>query len=224
MLGMRSSQGDTIIEVLFSITIFAMIAIAGLTIMNQGMNTAQRSLEITLVKQQIDSQAETLRFIHQSYIAAYDGRTIDTSSPARITATNYPGVAGQWYYVSRAQAVTAAVPYATISSGGQCRSLDNSVAGVQNRFVVDPKTATVYTGTFVGGPAVSTYAQIRYDSANPSVIARVEGLWTQAEYHARNASTNTPGYYDFHIRACWNAIGESTPGMQGTIVRLYEPN
>lgn len=223
MLIRRFSRGDTIIEVLFSITIFSMIAIGGLTIMNQGMNTAQRSLEITLVKQQVDSQAEALRYIHQSYIAAYDGRTIDTSSPARISATNYPGAAGQWYYIAQARAVSSAVPYNTISSGNQCRSLDNTAAGVQNRFVINPMTTAVYTGTFASGSGVSTYAQIRYDPANPSSIVRVEGLWIQAEYHARDAATNTPGYYDFNIRACWNAIGESTPEVQGTIVRLYEP-
>ena len=223
MLGIRYSPGDTIIEVLFSITIFSMIAIGGLTIMNQGMNTAQRSLEITLVKQQIDSQAETLRFIHQSYIAAYDGRTINTASAATIAATNYPGPAGQWYYVSQARAVASAVDYSVISSGGQCRSLDNTASGVQNRFIVNPKTTDVYTGTFASGSGVSTYAQIRYDSANPSSITRSEGLWIQAERHPRDASTNTPGYYDFHIRACWSAAGEATPAVQGTIVRLYDP-
>lgn len=223
MLGRQYSSGDTIIEVLFSITIFSMIAIGGLTIMNQGMNAAQRSLEITLVKEQIDSQAETLRYIHQSYLAAYDGRTIDTSSPAKITATNYPGAAGQWYYVSRARAVSSAVSYNAIASGNQCRSLDSTAAGVQNRFVVNPKTTSVYTGTFASGSGISTYAQIRYNSANPSSINRVEGLWTQAEYHPRDVSTDTPGYYDFHIRACWHGVGDSTPTVLGTIVRLYEP-
>ncbi len=223
MLGFRYTPGDTIIEVLFSITIFSMIAIGGLTIMNQGMNTAQRSLEITLVKQQIDSQAEALRYIHQSYIAAYDGRTINTTSAATIASTNYSGAAGQWYYVSQAQAVSAAVPYNTITSGNQCRPLDNTTAGVQNRCVVNPKTAVAYTGTFVSGSNAPTYAQVRYDAANPSLINKVDGLWVQAEYHPRDAPTNTPGYYDFHIRACWIALGESTPAVLGTIVRLYEP-
>jgi len=68
----RSLQkGDTLIEVLFAVTVFSLVAVGSLSIMNQGTATAQRSLEITLVRQEIDAQAEALRFIHDSYIAAY---------------------------------------------------------------------------------------------------------------------------------------------------------
>ncbi len=62
-------RGDTLIEVLFAITIFSLVAVSSMAIMNQGTDTAQRSLEITLVRQEIDAQAETLRFLNASYIA-----------------------------------------------------------------------------------------------------------------------------------------------------------
>ena len=68
----RSSQrGDTLIEVMFAFAIFALVAVGSLTIMNQGIAAAQRSLEITLVRAQMDAQAEAIRYIHQAYVAAY---------------------------------------------------------------------------------------------------------------------------------------------------------
>src|SRR5690349_17320208 len=64
-------RGDTIVEVLFAVTVFAMVAVGSMAIMNQGIASAQRSLEITLVRQQIDAQAEAIRYIHKAYVAAY---------------------------------------------------------------------------------------------------------------------------------------------------------
>lgn len=60
----KLQTGDTIIEVLLGVTLFSMVAVSALTIMNRGMAVAQRSLEITLVRQHIDAQAEMLQYIH----------------------------------------------------------------------------------------------------------------------------------------------------------------
>lgn len=61
---MRKQPGDTIIEVVVAITVFSLVAVGSITVMNNGLMMAQRSLEITLVRQQIDAQAEMLRYIH----------------------------------------------------------------------------------------------------------------------------------------------------------------
>ena len=58
------SRGDTIVEVIMAVAIFSMVAVGALLIMNKGVAVAQQSLEITLVRQQIDSQAEMVRYIH----------------------------------------------------------------------------------------------------------------------------------------------------------------
>ena len=59
-------RGDTIIEVILAVTIFSAVAVAALTLMNSGTAISQRSLETTLVRHQVDSQAEMLRFISSS--------------------------------------------------------------------------------------------------------------------------------------------------------------
>lgn len=61
---MRRQRGDTLIEVLLSVTIFSMLAVGTMAVMNRGVAIAQQSLEITQVRQQIDAQAEMLRFVH----------------------------------------------------------------------------------------------------------------------------------------------------------------
>lgn len=80
-------RGDTIIEVVMAVAMFSMLAIGIMALMNSGIAMAQRSLELTLVRQQIDSQAEMLRYIHDkssragsSFATLWDamkGRTID---------------------------------------------------------------------------------------------------------------------------------------------------
>ena len=65
----RIKRGDTVIEVIFAITIFCLVAIISITLMNSGINTAQGSLELTMARNEIDAQAEALRFIQNSFLA-----------------------------------------------------------------------------------------------------------------------------------------------------------
>ena len=62
-------KGDTVVEVIFAITIFCLVAIISISLMNNGINTAQGSLELTMARNEIDAQAEALRFIQNSFLA-----------------------------------------------------------------------------------------------------------------------------------------------------------
>lgn len=62
-------RGDTLIEVMLSISIFAFVAMLTINMMNNGINTAQRTLEEEMARNEIDAQAEALRFIHNSYVS-----------------------------------------------------------------------------------------------------------------------------------------------------------
>jgi len=65
----HTKRGDTVIEVIFAITIFCLVAIISITLMNSGISTAQGSLELTMARNEIDAQAEALRFIQNSFLA-----------------------------------------------------------------------------------------------------------------------------------------------------------
>lgn len=60
----KYESGDTIVEVLLAIAVFSAVAVATLILMHRGVLLAQQSLEVTLVRQQIDAQADLLRYVH----------------------------------------------------------------------------------------------------------------------------------------------------------------
>lgn len=193
----RSQRGDTIIEVLFAITIFSLVAVSGLSIMNQGVAAAQRSLEIGLVRQQIDTQADALRYLNQAYIADYGKNGQATTD---------------WMNTVQSQNVGSAQPFDTIINAGAC------VLPTENAFALDVKKLSGNSSPLLVPTAdTNTYAKVRYDGSTPVA----EGIWVQAV--PSPAIGNQPGFYDFHIRACWMTPGQETPVTLGTIVRLYEP-
>lgn len=66
----RSSlRGDSMIEIIFSITVFCVLATATIAMMNGGVAAAQASLETIMARNEIDAQAEALRFIHNSFLS-----------------------------------------------------------------------------------------------------------------------------------------------------------
>lgn len=199
MLGLfkHHQRGDTIIEVLFATTIFSMVAIGGLSIMNQGTAMAQRALEIGLVRQQIDAQADALRYLNQAYIADF--------------GQNGPATE-RWNEIIFDNRVAEAVPFDTIVSGGKC----TLPIAAQKPFALNiKKLDSDPLLTLSSQPP--TYAKVRYDTPVPLA----EGIWIQAV--RSTAAPGLTGFYDFHIRACWESPGQVVPITLGTIVRLYEP-
>lgn len=67
-----NKKGDTLVEVALAVGIFSMVAIAVVAVMSNGTSGAQTALETTLAREEIDTQAEALRFIHSAYIANQD--------------------------------------------------------------------------------------------------------------------------------------------------------
>ena len=65
----RFLSGDTLIEVMFAVGIFGIVAVSAISLMNRGLQNAQGNLEVTMARQEIDGQAESLRFLHDAYIA-----------------------------------------------------------------------------------------------------------------------------------------------------------
>lgn len=213
MLKYRSEKGDTLIEVLFAITVFSLVVVSGLALMNQGSAASQRALETTLVRQQIDNQAETLRFLHESYVTNYQR---GYASNPNLTVN---GPAGQYYAIVNHVNATGATSASALNDGAStCKTPPSG------SFVLNTRTATTVTNPTIFKPAI-TYAQLTFDATNPITLSGSEGIWIEA---VRSANSSDPaqsnsGFIDFHIRGCWDAPGVSVPINLGTIVRLYEP-
>ena len=65
----QTKRGDTIIEVMFAIAVFCLVAVISIAMMNMGVAQAEGSLEVVTTRNELNAQAEALRFIHSSYIA-----------------------------------------------------------------------------------------------------------------------------------------------------------
>jgi type II secretory pathway pseudopilin PulG len=200
-------RGDTIIEVLFAVTVFALVAVGSMSIMNQGTAAAERSLEITLVRQQVDSQAEAIRYIHQAYVAAFDH---NGAAPT--------GTAAEWIKMTSK----------TTGKGADSASAFGQTAGTtcptslpgQRPFILNARTATVAGSAplmSVPSGSLPPFSQVVYNS--DSSINQAYGIWIEA---VPSVTSNGTGFVDFHIRACWDSPGSSRPMTLGTILRLYE--
>jgi type II secretory pathway pseudopilin PulG len=220
----RTNRGDTLIEVLLGITIFSMLAVGSMYLMNRGIVAAQDSLEYTAARNMIENQAELLRHLNAITLIS-GGRTVGpivapVSGPLaewRKITTPAPGLLRTTVY-----------PYDDIGKGDNCQGILTGspiVPGAPaHKFFIDPNS-----GYIKSNPAdfriPATYAQIREISPGTMVS---EGVWIEAVKNTADATRAPLGvtlsdFYDFHIRACWSSADGRTTSTLGTIVRLYEP-
>lgn len=199
----QSARGDTLIEVLFAISVFSMVVVGSVAIMNKGMAAAQQTLGLTVSRQLIDSQAQILRMAHDAYVAQYP-------------SSSYTGMADIYN--------TIETTYASATQGsqfiGSVTCPTNVKRGPTASFVLVPTTNPgnpVQVDSITTNTTPTTFPQI---VSTPTVT--VQGIWVEAVQQV--ASANTPiGYIDFHINVCWPGPGSQVPLTIGTIVRLYEP-
>lgn len=200
----RNERGDTIIEVLFAVTVFSLVAVGTFAIMNQGTAIAQRSVEITLVRQQIDAQAEAIRYVHQAYVTNFQaGGVTPTGTAAEWTKMKNRGVGQASEFGVTGTSCPTTVP--------------------TNAFVLDARRARLSTVPLAmvapAGASAPPFAQVQYNDAGDAVL-RTYGIWVEA---VPSTTAEVTGFVDFHIRACWDSVGSAVPVTLGTIVRLYEP-
>lgn len=65
--GLSVKRGDTLVEVVFAIAVFALVSILAINIMSAGLKSAEASMEVAQTRSEIDAQAESLRFIHNAF-------------------------------------------------------------------------------------------------------------------------------------------------------------
>ena len=205
----KNEKGDTLIEVLFAVTVFSLVVVLSLSLMNQGTSASIRALQITLVRQEIDSQAEALRFMSSSYVAAY----YPGYAPSLTDGSTTPA---EEYYK-----MTQAIGTGSVSAfGGEDQ--DACPAAPTGSFIVNARTARYVPGAAALLQPAEAFAQTRYQD---TTLQRSEGIWIEAVRSSQSSDPNQANtrYTDFHIRACWDAPGAGAPMNLGTIVRLYEP-
>lgn len=188
----KFSRGDTIVEVLLGVTIFSMVAVITLETMNRGMAISQYALETTLVRQQVDAQAEMLRYAHDTKSDIWkklaDNNTVSVSSvndnEGGLGAESCPD------NFSNKEFALAATP----SLGSKISILNNPG---------DYKPAETYA---------------RVDSSTKKTY----GIAVRLVKPSTAVGSRDSNKYDAYIKACWMPVGSKMPATIGTIVRLYD--
>lgn len=188
----KFNRGDTIVEVLLGVTIFSMVAVITLETMNRGMAISQYALETTLVRQQVDAQAEMLRYAHDTKSDIWKKLADNNSVSVSSVNDNEGGLGAESCpdNFSNKEFALAATP----SLGSKISILNNPG---------DYKPAETYAR--VDGSTKKTYG-IAVRLVKPSTAV----------------GSRDSNKYDAYIKACWMPVGSKMPATIGTIVRLYD--
>ena len=188
----KFNRGDTLVEVLLGVTIFSLVAVIALETMNRGMAIAQYSLETTLVRQQVDAQAEMLRYAHDMKNDTWK-KLVDNNSVSVSAVNDNEGNLGVEKCpddFSTKEFALAATP----SLASQISILNNP-------------------GDY---KAAETYARVDSDTK------KTYGISVRLVKPSTTVGSRDSNKYDAYIKACWMPVGSKMPATIGTIVRLYD--
>ena len=166
-MGQQYQRGDTIIEMVMAFAIFAIAAIGTLTVLNKGVATTQRNLEITLVREQIDSQAEMIRYAHNTQSPAWDAMIASSSLVATPLA------------LDKSCTATSA-----ITNGFFLQPNINTANPSNTQFTRKGIASTTFKRP-------DTYAKIDYTGA----AAVSSGIWVQATRAQQGGSVSAYDFY-----------------------------
>jgi type II secretory pathway pseudopilin PulG len=243
-------RGDTLIEVALAIGIFSLVAITVVSVVSASLTGAQSALETTVTREEIDAQAEALRFIHDSYVSGTQSKDIkenvygnlwraltshalteeDAKSKGILDYT--PKVCSELYADNGLLNTNYIGKSPFIINTRQLNTVDPSLIIMENK----PYDSR---GIFY---APSTYPRVVYNdiinsddfysqvSSNSQKIKRVEGLYITVvsgksdivEGGSIKAESKT-AYYDFYIHSCWMPPNTDRASTISTVVRLYDP-
>ena len=188
----KFNRGDTLVEVLLGVTIFSLVAVIALETMNRGMAIAQYSLETTLVRQQVDAQAEMLRYAHDMKNDTWK-KLVDNDSVSVSVVNDNEGNLG----VEKCPDDFSTKEFALAATP----SLASKISILNN------------PGDY---KAAETYARVDSDTK------KTYGISVRLVKPSTTTGSRDSNKYDAYIKACWMPVGSKMPATIGTIVRLYD--
>ena len=189
---LKLNRGDTLVEVLLGVTIFSLVAVIALETMNRGMAIAQYSLETTLVRQQVDAQAEMLRYAHDMKNDTWK-KLVDNNSVSASAINGNEGNLG----VEKCPDDFSTKEFALAATP----SLASKISILNN------------PGDY---KAAETYARVDSDTK------KTYGISVRLVKPSTATGSRDSNKYDAYIKACWMPVGSKMPATIGTIVRLYD--
>lgn len=237
-------RGDTMIEVLFAIAVFALVSVLSIIVMNSGVATVEATLELSVARNEIDAQSEALRFIHNSFLSEREFRTdaqeysniwkelksnINASDSnavlpitvdnceTRYTGENSENIFARKTIILNTRKIDPASPKKTIIS------VDNNTSArdIFRPAVLSPRLIFNKDDTSSDDTTSDTNL---YEGEKYTNLRYAEGIWVvPIASQSTGKDSSNPEFYDFHVYTCWFAPGREIPTTIGTIMRLYNP-
>ena len=198
MLKRADQRGDTLVEVLLSITILAIVTVAAFAVLQRGVGEAQNSLERSQVRTSIAQQMELINYLRDQFSSA---------QAAGGSTSGYP--ANLW------SGTPTSIRQRAIANRGQPLStVDNCSGAMANSFSISRVTPA---------DPNSPYQIVNFnpstDLATTTFARPGTGMWIEPV--ASPVSAAVP-YIDFYMRACWNpAVGVSKQTIS-SVMRVYD--
>ncbi len=243
-------KGDTLIEVAIAVGIFSLIAISVASVISSSTSGAQLSLETTLAREEIDAQAETIRFIHNAYTTNRENK--DRPLPKL------------WEKIVE-NAIDLEEVYCEGGNQKECQESILQYSPQTCAELYDEEKNPVYDKAFVinprkinDGPAAyislkdsdklvkaSTYPRLIFGNNNKNDdnsdlqnthnytdLYHAEGIYVIAVKDPNSTNIiniedtgeedGESAYYDFYIRTCWYGTGNEEPSTISTVIRLHD--
>lgn len=246
-------KGDTLIEVALAIGVFSLVAITVVGVVSASLTNAQSAVEVTLAREELDAQAEALRFIHESYISGSqsevkesdnkyeklwntiikDNVTKYSTNPQETAVKNYnPSSCTEVFDNAHNKVKTPSNADSSNFKPFVINTRKLSTVNPDNVLITNSSgkfhTASTYPRIFYGSQTENSSldSQIKFNSSN---VNQVQGIYIIAvpgdkESVVEGTSVKKKvAYYDFYIRSCWMPLNSDRASTISTVVRLYDP-
>jgi hypothetical protein len=223
-------RGDTIVEVLFAVAIFGVVAIVAIQMMNRGTVIVQTAIEAQQARNEMDAQVAAINFIHNGFLAER-GHPVGVrqfeelwdriiASPRSAAPPLHPPDRSCDFAMLNSPAAPDAFVINTRALLGR-GSLGYDATKIVRRpnttgssFIVAP----IYPRIVFAG----TDGNLLTETAIFDDVVSVEGLQVFAVASA-NLINGQPEFFDFHVRSCWRPAGQNTDTKLSTIIRSLNP-
>lgn len=199
----RKDSGDTLIEVLVAMTALSVVITLSYAVMTRSFAQGQVSLERTATQGMVAGQISMLRDIFARHELSLAEMGTDTSG-------GWATIAGD--YMTN---VDLSVPTgAQILESARATTCGSNVDDTDKLFYLDPE-----------GADDASIGLIPFSDENGFIRQGTfpkygDGMWIEG-YRITPSSTARP-YYDFYVKACWDAAISGDRQVLVTNVRFYE--
>lgn len=211
-------RGDTIIEIIFCFTIFSIITITSISLMNRNLSLIQGTLEVSMARNEIEAQAEAIRFIHNSYLSERElvrDQNIDPSKWQEYRdlwqrlASVQNGLNNNPVKISKYNEQNCAQYYNPVNNAGTVHNIFTDKAFIINTRKLDPRNpeSTIVSAKDHQSLFQETSLYPRLIFSNSSQVGASSGTDSSANLNESNSGSNlylTPAFMTpYKIEGIW---------------------